>query len=311
MRSLVDRTRFPSHPFTRQPLPRRRQSGVGPSAALPAELRSALRLSSATTERCVSPASANQPAITSTRGLRSISSARPPARAGVLVPGSARPEAETSSWDPREGGVKRRLTALLPLRSAPARSPRRSEGRAPLGTVLPEGRFESARRLDGVFGRPRGEGELPLTRSVAPGLGGAFAFPRPRRPILSDGPPGSQNRCLRSSRQRGRRTSAQRAFPPVARTLGDPLARALSGAVRRLLAIETIHEHDRWNPPEPFPVARGCPRAPGRGGCALANAAGRRFTAQGAGSGSRRIGLVQAKPGGATPKPIPAEHLAS
>lgn len=309
MRSLVDRARFPSHPFTRQPLPRRRQSGVGPSAALPAELRSALRLSSATTERCVSPASANQPAITSTRGVRSISSARLPARTGKLVPGSARPEAETSSWDPREGGVKRRLTAHLPLRSAPARSPRRSEDRAPLGTVLPEGRFESACRLDGVFGRPRGERELPLTRFVAPGLGGAFAFPRPEavhpcgRPAREPGPLPPLLSSKRAAHLDPARLSAGE------EPLGTRLRRR-SGATRWLLAIDTIHEHNRANPTGPLD-ARGCPHAPKHGGGALSSSAGRRFTTQGAGSGSRRIGLVQAMPGRATPKPIPAVHLTS
>jgi hypothetical protein len=259
MRSLVDRARFPSHPFTRQPLPRRRQSGVGPSAALPAELRSALRLSSATTERCVSPASANQPAITSTRGVRSISSARLPARTGKLVPGSARPEAETSSWDPREGGVKRRLTAHLPLRSAPARSPRRSEDRAPLGTVLPEGRFESARRLDGVFGRPRGEGELPLTRSVAPDLGGAFAFPRPEaahpfgRPAREPGPLPPLLSSKRASH-----------FGPARLSTGrtDPRRPACAGAFRRRSPASCNRNDPRARPQEPTGTRPRCARLP-------------------------------------------------
>jgi len=108
--------------------------------------------------RCVSPTSANQPAITSTRMtsldfLRSPSGSRRPVR-----PGRARPEAEASSWDPQEGGVKRRLTALLPLRSATlaalavARVARRSV------PCSPEGASRRRAALDGVFDRPRGEG---------------------------------------------------------------------------------------------------------------------------------------------------------
>jgi len=44
-----------------------------------------------------------------------------------------------------------------------ARSPRRSEGRAPLGTVLRERSFERRAVWDGVFGRSRGEGSASDT----------------------------------------------------------------------------------------------------------------------------------------------------
>jgi len=312
MRPLVDRARFPSHPFTRQSSPAPSSIRRGPvcratrgaSERLAALLRDRgkMRLTSLCKPTCH-----HEHSRTSLDFLRSPAGSRRRARPG---------ERPARGRNLKLGPSRRRSEEALdgaPSASvspgsqpSPKRGSRAARCRAPRREVRvgapPGRRFRPSERRGGAASdalcrsRPRWGFRLPSAR------GG---------PSFRTGPPGSQDRCLRSSRQRGRRTSTQRAFPPVARTLGDPLARALSGAVRRLLAIETIHEHDRWNPPEPFPVARGCPRAPGRGGCALANAAGRRFTAQGAGSGSRRIGLVQAMPGRATPKPIPAEHLAS
>jgi len=72
-----------------------------------------------------------------------------------------------------------------------------------------------------------------------------------------------------------------------------------------------MHERDRVDHTEPASTREVALARRGHGGSALASTAGRRFSVQGAGSGSRRIGLDQAMPGRAIPKPIPAEHLVS
>jgi len=193
-----------------------------------------------------------------------------------------------------------RLTALLPLWPARLAAPRRSEGSRAARYRAPQAELRATHRLGRRFRPSERRASLPLARSVAPAL-----------PVLANGPPGRQDRCLRSSRQRGRRTSIQRAFPPPMGAVHACLRRRF-GAARRFPAIDTIHERDRVDLIEPAPGTREVALArSGYGGGALASTTGRRFSVQGAGSGSRRIGLVQAMPGGATPKPIPAEHLAS
>jgi len=151
-----------------------------------------------------------------------------------------------------------------------ARSPRRGEGRAPLGTVLPGGSFETTRRLGRGFRPSERRGGLPLTRSVASRPRGAFASSGAGRSVLADGLPGSQDRCLRSSRQRGRRVSDQRAFPPISRTFRA----RLHGRFRSRSPASCNRNDSRARPRGPTgPLpdrARSYPRTPGMGGSALA-----------------------------------------
>jgi len=122
-----------------------------------------------------------------------------------------------------------------------ARSPRRSEGRAPLGTVLRERSFERRAVWDGVFGRSRGEGSASDTlcrarcrsslRTTLPGA--RTAAPAP---LVKEGG------ASRSSAPFHRR-----------RAPSTPACAGASGAARRLPAIDTIPEHDRVDPTGPRP----------------------------------------------------------
>jgi len=170
----------------------------------------------------------------------------------------------------------------------------------PLGTVLRKRSFERHTAWDGVFGRPRGE-QVCLWRALS----------RPRCPSLRTGRPAARTAASAPLVKEGGAPRSSAPFPPPMGAVHACLRRRF-GAARRFPAIDTIHERDRVDLIEPAPGTREVALArSGYGGGALASTTGRRFSVQGAGSGSRRIGLVQAMPGGATPKPIPAEHLAS
>jgi len=114
---------------------------------------------------------------TSTRGLRPISS--------------------------RARGVKWRLTALLPLRSA---------GLAALAEARVARRSVPCSASGASSGTPPGTG-FSAVREASGSASDALCRAR-CRPSLRTTFPGSQDRRFRSSRQRGRRISIQRAFPP-------------------------------------------------------------------------------------------------
>jgi len=157
VRSLVGRTRFPSHPFTRWILPRRRQFGVGPATALLRPASGSLAAPLRVAEKMRLTDLCKPTCTTSTRRGRSISSARRPACAGRLVPGRTPLEAEASCRGPSSRRSEEALDGAPSASVSRACSPRRGEGRVPLGTVLRKRSFGRHAVWSGVFGRPRGE----------------------------------------------------------------------------------------------------------------------------------------------------------
>jgi hypothetical protein len=301
-RSLVGRTRFPR---TRSPggsLPRRRLSGVGPKPprypTSPREtLRSALRARGKdASHRPLQTNLHHEHSWTSLDFLRSRPSlrrsARPgenPARGRSLMQGPSRRRSEEALDGAPSALASQKLAAL-----AEARVARRSvpcSARAEL---------QAARRLGRRFRPFQRRAGLPLTRSVAP------ATSRPReRPSREPGPPLPLLSSKRAAHLDPARLSTAEEPPP--RLLAQALQVPLAGFLQSIRFTSAT----AWTTPSPVSTREVALARRERGGNALASTAGRRFSVQGAGSGSRRIGLVQAMPGGATPKPIPAEHLTS
>jgi len=145
------------------------------------------------------------------------------------------------STSSRERGVKRRLTALLPLwpaglaalaearvarRSVPCSASGASSGTPP-GTGLSAVREASGSASDALCRarcRSSSRTSLPGARTAAPA------------PLVKEGG------ASRSSAPFHRR-----------RAPSTPACAGASGAARRLPAIDTIHEHDRVDPTEPCP----------------------------------------------------------
>jgi len=159
--------------------------------------------------------------------------------------GEPRPRPKPRAGDPRAGGVKRRLTALLPLRSAGLTAPRRSEGRVPLGTVP---------RASGASG-----GTPPGTAcSAVPEASKAASdalYRCPARASLRTVCPGARTAASAPLVKEG---GAPRPSAPFHRRRAPsaPACAGASGAARRLPAIDTIHEHDRMDHTGPLRRAR-------------------------------------------------------
>jgi len=167
---------------------------------------------------------------TRTRSGRSISLAgarfspeRPPSKAALRRRSAARRTLEIRR--------KERLTALLPLRSAASRSPRRSGGRALLGTVArsrgPYGNAPLARRFRPLQGRAQAASDALCRARTPRPCGRSTREPGPLPPLLS----------------------SKRAAPSIPRAFrrpraASPPARAdASVAGCRLLPSRTIHRH--------------------------------------------------------------------